>query len=234
MSTNWYDCYITKESLSLWDMSPDVYQQLSESEKCQLLPREPIDRDFTVKLFKKIFYLEGLSIEKEREKSHHYYCPCEQLPCNLQIGESVIHIRFGIVEDVSQLTYWLDRLFWKFDRTWFLKQLLEYPQYCLIATCDNKICGALLMNKQRYIEFVFVVPNFQGNGIARKLLSTLIRLFGNLDISLHVHATNMAIRLYYLLGFKPEQYLPNFYTFIHPPGLDRCKHAWLMVKKKTG
>ena len=48
------------------------------------------------------------------------------------------------------------------------------------------------------------------------------------DVMLHVSATNDAVILYQKLGFKPEEFLVDFYKKYYPDDSPICKHAFLM------
>jgi ribosomal protein S18 acetylase RimI-like enzyme len=47
-------------------------------------------------------------------------------------------------------------------------------------------------------------------------------------VLLHVSATNNAMILYQKLGFKPEEFLVDFYKKYYPDDSPLCKHAFLM------
>ncbi len=48
------------------------------------------------------------------------------------------------------------------------------------------------------------------------------------DVRLHVAATNEAVILYQKLGFKPEEFIMDFYKKYYPDDNPICKHALLM------
>ncbi len=50
----------------------------------------------------------------------------------------------------------------------------------------------------------------------------------NKDITLHVSATNQAMILYQRFGFKPEQFLQNFYDKYLPDDSKHCRHAFFL------
>lgn len=70
------------------------------------------------------------------------------------------------------------------------------------------------MSPSGYISYLFVHPDWEGAGIASKLLYLLISSKNGLfrDITLHVAANNNnACILYQKFGFKAEQFIVNFY-----------------------
>lgn len=48
------------------------------------------------------------------------------------------------------------------------------------------------------------------------------------DVTLHVSASNQAMLLYQKFGFKPEQFIADFYDKYHAVDSNECKHAFFM------
>ena len=96
--------------------------------------------------------------------------------------------------------------------------LLPYAAY-YVAVSGNVIlgmCGVRKICGEGQISNVAVKPAFQGQGIARRLLSELLsdsRREGVQAFTLEVRSGNArAIALYEGLGFRTEGVRPHFYT----------------------
>lgn len=53
------------------------------------------------------------------------------------------------------------------------------------------------------------------------------------DITLHVSATNSAMILYQKFGFKPEEFLLDFYNKYMPEDSKECKHAFFLRLRRS-
>ncbi len=74
----------------------------------------------------------------------------------------------------------------------------------------------------RYIS-LYIVVYYKSN-----VLCVLEQTCPGKDVMLHVSATNDAVILYQKLGFKPEEFLVDFYKKYYPDDSPICKHAFLM------
>lgn len=113
-------------------------------------------------------------------------------------------------EFVGQLNSLLSDSFWPgID----VSEALEYPDYAIIALVGLSVVGCAIGNPDGYISYMYVRPDYQGNHMATKLLSILLPLLSPLkDLTLHVSASNTpAMLLYQRIGFKPEEFIVNFY-----------------------
>jgi hypothetical protein len=57
---------------------------------------------------------------------------------------------------------------------------------------------------------------------------TVVQTCPNKDITLHVSANNSAMILYQRFGFKPEQFIRDFYHKYLPPDSKHSRHAFLL------
>lgn len=92
--------------------------------------------------------------------------------------------------------------------------LLNKGSYYLIASENSNLLGWILMGtskdqlsekKYGFIYELFVLEEFRGNGISKKLIESGIEHLkqdGYSEVRLSVYAGNQAIKLYKKLGFK--------------------------------
>jgi ribosomal protein S18 acetylase RimI-like enzyme len=94
-----------------------------------------------------------------------------------------------------------------------IAEALDCPDYAIIALVGLSVVGCAICNADGYLSYLYIRPDFQGYGIASKLLQILIpRLASHKDLTLHVSVSNSAAMiLYQRLGFKPEEFVVNFY-----------------------
>lgn len=95
----------------------------------------------------------------------------------------------------------------RFRRVDYEEELLEHA-YCLVE--GDPVQGAIWVKNQSILS-LGVLPEFQGHGIARRLLTTALDRMGGLA-ELEVMVGNVpAITLYESLGFKKAGDLPDHY-----------------------
>lgn len=95
-----------------------------------------------------------------------------------------------------------------------VEPLLEKGSYYLIATENDKIMGWILLGTSKdqftdkmngFIYELFVIEEFRGNGISKRLMRTAIdhlRKDGYTEVRLSAFAENQAIKLYEKMGFN--------------------------------
>lgn len=95
-----------------------------------------------------------------------------------------------------------------------VKPLLENGSYYLIAVENGTIMGWILLGKNKdqftdklngFIYELFVIEEFRGNGISKKLTNEAIdhlRKDGYTEVRLSAFSGNMAIKLYEKMGFN--------------------------------
>ena len=113
-------------------------------------------------------------------------------------------------EFVGQLNDLLSDSFWPgID----VSEALEYPDYAILALVGLSVIGCAICNPDGYLSYLYVRPDFQGYNLSTKLLSILLPLLApKKDITLHVSVANTpAMMLYQRIGFKPEEFVVNFY-----------------------
>ncbi|WP_194774418.1 GNAT family N-acetyltransferase [Pararhodonellum marinum] len=89
-----------------------------------------------------------------------------------------------------------------------LDQAVDKGGFVVLAREDDKIVGAVIMNKtgmsgyipENILVYIAVHASQRGKGVGKKLMKTAIEM-ANGDIALHVEADNPAKILYEKLGF---------------------------------
>lgn len=113
-------------------------------------------------------------------------------------------------EFVGQLNDLLSDSFWPgID----VSEALEYPDYTVVALVGLSTVGCAIFNPDGYLSYLYVRPDFQGHNLSSKMLSLLIPILSpRKDLTLHVSVSNTpAMLLYQRIGFKPEEFIVNFY-----------------------
>jgi ribosomal-protein-alanine N-acetyltransferase len=115
----------------------------------------------------------------------------------------------------------LDReVFGGYDPMIFTTFYEYYPATTLVAEDDGRVVGFILGFKHTPTEgrvfWVAVRPGYQGQGIGRRLLTTVIKLFrliGAVSATLEVRASNFQAQgLYTSLGFQMTGVSPGYYS----------------------
>lgn len=95
-----------------------------------------------------------------------------------------------------------------------IEPLLEKGSYYLIATENDKLMGWILIGAGKdqftdkmngFIYELFVIEEFRGNGVSKRLMRTAIdhlRQDGYSEVRLSAFAGNQAIKLYEKMGFN--------------------------------
>ena len=81
---------------------------------------------------------------------------------------------------------------------------------------------------EAYISFVLVHPEWRRGGIGTYMIYHLIQTCLGKDVTLHVSVTNPAILMYQKFGFKPEEFIRDFYNRYLPDDSPQCRHAFFL------
>ncbi|CAH3036299.1 unnamed protein product [Porites lobata] len=81
---------------------------------------------------------------------------------------------------------------------------------------------------EAYISFVLVHPEWRRGGIGTYMIYHLIQTCLGKDVTLHVSVTNPAILMYQKFGFKPEEFIRDFYNRYLPNDSPQCRHAFFL------
>ncbi|CAH1775694.1 unnamed protein product [Owenia fusiformis] len=107
-----------------------------------------------------------------------------------------------------------------------LSECLQYPDFSCVVLYRKFLIGFAFMvpdvkYNEAYISFLFTHPEWRGAGIGTFMLYHLIQTCMGKDVTLHVSATNPAMLLYQKFGFKPEEFILNFYDkYFHESSKD--------------
>ncbi|KAF9545953.1 Cysteine-rich protein 2-binding protein [Mortierella hygrophila] len=128
-------------------------------------------------------------------------------------------------EHLAQVNETLSRRFWPgIDMT----EALQYPEYSVVVLYKRLVVGCAFMTPEGYITYVAVSAGWEKAGIGQFMLYHLMQASNGKDITLHVSANNPAMIMYQKFGFKPEQFLINFYKEYLPQDSTMCHNAFFV------
>ncbi|GJJ77802.1 cysteine-rich protein 2-binding protein [Entomortierella parvispora] len=140
-------------------------------------------------------------------------------------GRAPIDYCFFRREHLVQVNDILCRRFWPgIDMT----EALQYPEYSVVVLYKKLVVGCAFMTPEGYITYVAVSAGWEKAGIGQFMLYHLMQASNGRDITLHVSANNPAMIMYQKFGFKPEQFLINFYKEYLPPDSAMCHNAFFV------
>ena len=120
-----------------------------------------------------------------------------------------IHLRKEFIPQVNRL---LQAHFWpSID----ISESLDWPDFTLVLLYRKLVIGTAICNPEGYLSYLLVHPDWQGAGLASKMLYLMAsRLVPpGKDLSVHVAVGNAsAMCLYQRFGFKPEEFIVDFYS----------------------
>jgi len=124
---------------------------------------------------------------------------------------------------------------------------LDYPDFSVVVSYKRLVIGCAFMTPAAYISYVVVHPDWRNGGIATFMLYHLLQvlafyntIFFDLfrlplgqtcqgkDVTLHVSANNPAMFLYQKFGFKPEEFIVNFYDKYYDDKSLESKNAFFI------
>ncbi|KAJ1994857.1 rim15, signal transduction response regulator [Dimargaris cristalligena] len=109
-----------------------------------------------------------------------------------------------------------------------MAEALQYPECSIVALYKRLVIGCAFMTPDAYVTYITVAPGWSNAGIGSFMLYHLNQISVGKDISLHVSANNPAMILYQGYGFKPEQFIVNFYDKYLPDDSAMSKNAFLL------
>ncbi|KAG0247433.1 Cysteine-rich protein 2-binding protein, partial [Mortierella polycephala] len=128
-------------------------------------------------------------------------------------------------EHLTQVNEVLCRRFWPgIDMT----EALQYPECSVVVLYKRLVVGCAFMTPEGYVTYVAVSAGWEKAGIGQFMLYYLMQASNGKDITLHVSANNPAMIMYQKFGFKPEQFLINFYKEYLPQDSMMCHNAFFV------
>ncbi|KAK3604494.1 hypothetical protein CHS0354_001174 [Potamilus streckersoni] len=114
-----------------------------------------------------------------------------------------------------------------------LSECLQYPDFSCVVLFRKIVIGFAFMvpdvkYNEAYISFIFSHPEWRRAGLATFMVYHLIQTCMGKDLTLHVSATNPAMMLYQKFGFKPEEFIIDFYDKYYHVDSKECKHAFFL------
>ncbi|KAF7725708.1 Cysteine-rich protein 2-binding protein [Apophysomyces ossiformis] len=159
---------------------------------------------------------------RERRQSEETNEPLEE--------ESIDYVYFQR-EHLTQVNDLLCRCFWDgID----VSESLMYPEFSVLALYKRQVIGCAFMTPEAYITYFAVLAGWEGAGIGQSKVFLWDCLLKDLqtaiskDITLHVSANNNAMILYQKFGFKPEEFIVNFYDKYLPSDSTFSKNAFFL------
>ncbi|RDD46260.1 Cysteine-rich protein 2-binding protein [Trichoplax sp. H2] len=127
-----------------------------------------------------------------------------------------------------------------------LSECLEYPDFSVVALYRDLrfsfafrrlIVGFAFMTPdvkyhEAYVSFIFVHPDWRRAGIATFMLYHLVQTCMGKDVTLHVSTSNPAMLMYQKFGFKPDEFILDFYDKYLPEDSTDCRHAFFLRLKR--
>ncbi|KAI8982518.1 hypothetical protein BDB01DRAFT_835959 [Pilobolus umbonatus] len=128
-------------------------------------------------------------------------------PSGIIRGDSIDYVYLQ-KEHLSQVNTLLSRSFWEgID----VSESLLFPEFSIVALYKRCVVGCAFMTPEAYITYIAVDPGWANASIGQFMLYHLFQTAISKDITLHVSANNNAMILYQKFGFKPEEFIVNFY-----------------------
>lgn len=114
-----------------------------------------------------------------------------------------------------------------------LSECLQYPDFSCVVLYKKFVIGFGFMvpdvkYNEAYISFVLVHPEWRRGGIGTYMIYHLIQTCLGKDVTLHVSVTNPAMLMYQKFGFKPEEFIRDFYNRYLPNDSPQCRHAFFL------
>ncbi|KAJ1923805.1 hypothetical protein IWQ60_005644 [Tieghemiomyces parasiticus] len=109
-----------------------------------------------------------------------------------------------------------------------MAESLHAPEFSVVVLYRRLVIGCAFMTPNAYVTYITVAPGWENAGIGRFMLYHLNQISVGKDITLHVSANNPAMILYQGYGFKPEQFVVNFYDKYLPDDSRLSKNAFLL------
>ncbi|KAI7879615.1 hypothetical protein K492DRAFT_230904 [Lichtheimia hyalospora FSU 10163] len=128
-------------------------------------------------------------------------------------------------QHLEQVNAMLRRCFWDgID----VSESLLFPEFSIVALYKRLVVGCAFMTPEAYVTYFAVLPGWNNAGIGQFMLYHLFQTAISKDITLHVSANNNAMILYQKFGFKPEEFIVDFYDKYLPADSAYSKNAFFL------
>eukprot|EP00698_Gefionella_okellyi_P025861 TRINITY_DN963_c0_g1_i3.p1 TRINITY_DN963_c0_g1~~TRINITY_DN963_c0_g1_i3.p1 ORF type:complete len:370 (-),score=70.54 TRINITY_DN963_c0_g1_i3:1226-2335(-) len=107
-------------------------------------------------------------------------------------------------------------------------EFLQYPEFTVVALYRRKVIGCGFVTPTGYLAYIAMHPEWRKNGLGTFMLYHLITAVPDKDITLHVSPANHAMILYQKFGFKPEEYVIDYYNKYYATDDPGTRNAYLM------
>ncbi|KAI9260629.1 hypothetical protein BDA99DRAFT_512688 [Phascolomyces articulosus] len=128
-------------------------------------------------------------------------------------------------QHLNQVNAMLRRSFWEGVD---VSESLLFPEFSIVALYKQAVIGCAFMTPEAYITYFAVLPGWSSAGIGQFMLYHLFQTAISKDITLHVSANNNAMILYQKFGFKPEEFIVDFYDKYLPSDSVYSKNAFFL------
>ncbi|CEP16318.1 hypothetical protein [Parasitella parasitica] len=145
-------------------------------------------------------------------------------PSGIAVCESIDYVYFQ-KEHLQQVNMLLSRSFWEGVD---VSESLLFPEFSIVALYKRRVIGCAFMTPEAYITYFAVEPGWTNASIGQFMLYHLFQTAISKDITLHVSANNNAMILYQKFGFKPEEFIVNFYDKYLPTDSVFSKNAFFL------
>lgn len=107
------------------------------------------------------------------------------------------------------------------------QQSLDDSPYCICAYDDDKIVGMVRLTGDKsmygYVQDTIVMPNYQGQGLGRKMMVALLNKVKNMKgYLIGTCPSKISVEFYKKLGFKKRPEEPNGFMYLEV-GKDELK-----------
>ena len=137
-------------------------------------------------------------------------------------------LRLSLLYNILQVLLFVLDYHYYFYSIQFIIQSLCRQQF---LSCLGFIVPDVKYN-EAYISFVLVHPEWRRAGIGNYMIYHLIQTCLGKDVTLHASVTNPAMLMYQKFGFKPEEFIRDFYNQYLPDDSPQCSHAFFLLLRR--
>lgn len=105
---------------------------------------------------------------------------------------------------------------------------LKSPEFTAVVLYQKLLVGCVFSSPDGYITYFYIRPGWRACGIGKRLLYYLLTNAKSKSVTLHVSVNNNALLLYQEFGFKPEEFIVDFYDKYLTATSEQCKNAYYL------